>query len=316
MTIDFDRFRAHLPDSPDEIVVALRGGFSLFTDVPFNESADAALATYERLLNAGPRDRFRWYYNEAMTEAKPVSPRSFSMMKRKLQLKKQEKHLYSLTFYNSAEPDIPAEHAVKLVWFPREGYSAYCASTLRYVIPGPELESRPHEMLEQVLATCEQLPFLSGLAGYSLEFGLYDEVEGLRASYGRMMRHPGIDLEYVISGCDSIGRGKGIKGLGWLTMLGTPLVDRLGGRETLRARLPDAVQIHPTAYGLVLQLGDAPVIGDVNRQDRLPLWRETYQVLKPVHEPVIEAWMTRGTKFDLGLDDEDEKTEAWLRRFE
>lgn len=315
-TIDFARFEATSPRPPNGPIAALRGGMTLFFDRPFSEFADATLEAHRLLLESLPRDRLGWYRTETMRQIKQTTNRTFSLLEQRLTRSQRNiSDILSLNYSGGVDPHGPPEHALGFTWYPRDRYSAYKASTLRHILPGAELEARPGRLLELTLELGARLPVMSGLAGYSVEFAWGEEVDGIRAMFPRLMRHPAVDVGYSIYDSTPVGLGKGIKGLGWLTILGTELVDHLGGESKFRSALPRDIWLHKTKHAYILQLGDAPVVGDVNRGDELPLWHEVYRVLRPVHDPVVAAWMQRGTKFDLRLDDENERTEAWLRRF-
>jgi hypothetical protein len=315
MGIEFGAFGVASPRPPHELIAALRGGLSLFFDRPFTEFSSATREAHDLILDSGSRNRFGWYRTETMRQIKSSTARTFSILKQKLSQQKNTSDILSITYSGGIDPHGPPEHALGFTWYPKDRYAAYTASTLRLVLPGTELETHPGRLLEMTVELSTRLPVMSGLAGFTFEFAWGEETDGVRAVFPRLMRHPALDVNYSIYDATPVGLGKGIKQLGWLTVLGADLVDRLGGESKLRMSLPRDVRLHKAKYALVLQIGDAPVLGDVNRGETLPLWREVYRILSPVHEPVVNAWMQRGTKFDLRKSDENELTEAWLRRF-
>jgi hypothetical protein len=312
--IDFDAFvvRARLP--PHEPLTALRASLSLFFGQSFAAFEPIAIAVHDRLLDSGPRAAFKWHMTETSTRVTPVTSRTWSTFNRRLPLRASA--MYEITYFGGEGAMAPADRVVQFVWFPAERYSAKDATTLRYVVPGPTLEEKPAQLLELTIDLCTKLPVMSGSAGYEIQFAPGEEEAGLRGVYPALVRHPAVDVEYVVYGANPIGNARGIKGLGWLTVLGNELIAKLGGRDSLRARMPREVVVHETPNAFILQIGEHPPIGDMDRGETLPLWREVYKVVKPVHEPVIRFWMDRGQKFDLGVIDENERTEAWLRRFE
>jgi hypothetical protein len=72
------------------------------------------------------------------------------------------------------------------------------------------------------------------------------------------------------------------RGARWLTMLGTDLVDRLGGKSALAAKLIDGVDVVEGAHGILLRAGKAPEIGDVNRQQSTPLLASVAEAIERV----------------------------------
>jgi hypothetical protein len=100
-----------------------------------------------------------------------------------------------------------------------------------------------------------------------------------------------------------------LKSPGWLTFLGKPLCDRVGGHEHLLKVLGPGIELRPIRDGLLLRTGTTPPIGDVNRPDGdvEPLAR----VGRALSDLCIKKW------FDpcmYGVD--SDIADAWLRRFE
>jgi hypothetical protein len=314
MGIDFDAFVVRARQPPHEPFTALRGSLSLFFGQSFAAFDRMAIEVHDLLLSSGHREAFKWHLTETSTRVTPVTSRTFSSFTRRLPLRARD--MYEVTYFGGEGAMAPADRVVQFVWFPAERYSAKKATTLRYVVPGPTLEENPAQLLELTVDLCKRLPVMSGTVGYEVQFAPGEETPGLRGVYPALMRHPAVDVEYVVYGANPIGNARGIKGLGWLTVLGNELIDKLGGRDSLRARMPREVVVHETPNAFILQIGERPPIGDMNRGDTLPAWRELYKLVKPVHDPVVRFWMDRGQKFDLGTIDENERTEAWLRRFE
>ena len=109
---------------------------------------------------------------------------------------------------------------------------------------------------------------------------------------------------------------KGVETVNWLTLVGKIPLGKLGGAATLRAALArnPQIQVIDTAHGVIVKAGDQPQLGDVNRNEFLPLYREVYGALQPVIEPVIARF--RPLLLGGALEEETEKTDCWLRRFE
>jgi len=64
-------------------------------------------------------------------------------------------------------------------------------------------------------------------------------------------------------------------------MLGNNLVDRLGGKAALEAKLAHGVDVVAGKQGL-LRAGQEPEIGDVNRQQSTPLLASVAHAIEPV----------------------------------
>ena len=161
-------------------------------------------------------------------------------------------------------------------------------------------------LLDLTLEVAAELDFAHGYAGYTL--ALYEigpkAILADRMFYGIGMRHPGIDLPST--GTTSFVVREGIKRVNWLTLLGKDMAQRAGSFNAL-GRHPGVV-VHKIGDRVVVQAGDAPLIGDTNRRDTCEVYRKVDRALKGIrcrnHPPFV-----------YGPEDfmaDDEKTQAWL----
>lgn len=145
-----------------------------------------------------------------------------------------------------------------------------------------------------------------GYAGYTLALNTI----GLKAAlpkwrfYAIGMRHPGVDLPSA--GNTSFAAADGIKRVNWLTLLGSSMVARAGSLNGL-GRQPGVV-VHKTPASLVVQAGEAPLIGDTNRQDTCEVYHRVGRALKGLRATNHPAFIIP----DGELVASDEETETWL----
>jgi hypothetical protein len=105
---------------------------------------------------------------------------------------------------------------------------------------------------------------------------------------------------------------QGLKSAGWLTLVGRRLLDTLGGEEALARALPAEVTVHTLPFGVLIQAGPRPLLGDVNRREDLPLYRAVGRVLAPVRSRAHPAYL-----YKSAAEGEDHGwTEQWLARFD
>ena len=140
----------------------------------------------------------------------------------------------------------------------------------------------PGTFQELVLSFAKQLRPLNGYAGIGVLETLDVYAREAYQSTVRQIseRFPGLEVEnFAIS---SIHTDKGIKGINWLTLLGDPWVQKIGGLDYLRIRLGDDFKITPYEGGLMIQAGPKPQIGDADA-DR---WPKHYVTLAKVLKPI------------------------------
>ena len=149
------------------------------------------------------------------------------------------------------------------------------------------------------------LPFTSGHAGPAFS-ALTDLVGVSRWLQPRRDRYPGMHVP-ELSEC-SWHLGARVPGVHWLTFLGPPVLEALGGVSGLRGRLasPD-ISVHALgSERAVVTLGEWPDAGDTEQGRTLPLHRELARVLEP--------WLYHRPSF--GHDPEEEAAlRRWERRF-
>ncbi|NOK12365.1 type VI immunity family protein [Corallococcus exercitus] len=146
------------------------------------------------------------------------------------------------------------------------------------------LEQGPERMRALVLELARQLPFHFGYASFALvgswgvgKWQVLDEY---------FARYLGVDLPAV----SGIGSVIGTQALGahWLTFLGPPLLDRMGGIEALRQALPfPEVSFLPMEQErLLVTLSEWPDAIDIETTTVPPQYRALACLLKPfMYEP-------------------------------
>ena len=159
----------------------------------------------------------------------------------------------------------------------------------------------------------DNFPLQWGHAGYSLYWDTLDFDRNSLAkpwSGGHLKRHPGLWSPSAI-GSIAARIYNGLQSVSWLTFLGSEYTERLGGQDTLQAQLEGAAEVSSLGQGgCLIKAGDAPELGDVNRQDILPSYRAVWGALEPVRadeDALAELWVD-------GMEIDD--MQAWFKRFE
>jgi hypothetical protein len=166
-----------------------------------------------------------------------------------------------------------------------------------------------------VLSFANRLRPLSGYAGVgvleSIDFDARQESGDAVRKIAE--RFPGLEIEDHIG--HTICVQKGIKGVNWLTLLGTRWVQEIGGLDYLRIRLGDDFKLSAYDGGLMIQVGPKPQIGDVaaNR------WPRHYVTLAKVLKPIQikdHSEFHRGDPMGVQKRMDHEASLAWLFRFD
>jgi len=148
-------------------------------------------------------------------------------------------------------------------------------------LPTGYLEAQgPEQVWKLALQLGSALPFNSGHAG--LSFYCHESLSGITDPLRPLCsRYPGVDMPTMES--IPMELGTRIKGVYWMTFLGAPVLDKLGGTAGLRARLHSAgthVEDLSANRG-VARLGRWPEAGDMEHGYTLPAYRELAQVIEP-----------------------------------
>lgn len=271
----------------------------------------SVLHIYEKFLALCPPDILQWYATENMTRHKACTPRVLDMLRGWLKPGAPPRKVINIELKNGARYDDASEHSF-LVWGKEAGFPGHGvhANLIRCAFPAQWAMEKPAELLAFAVDACEHFPFQSGHAGFALEITPYHQAQCDRAAWRLSMQHPGLDISNSVTDSVALQR-EGIKGVNWLTMLGSEFADRLGRAEGLRQQLPDSVGVLPVTGGVILRAGPSPRWGHVNRGDLLPDYRAVYKAVAPLQEPIVERYGA----FDLPGGDHRDKTKAWLRRF-
>ena len=246
---------------------------------------------------------FKYFRTETMSESRPLKKDSLDLLPFWLRGTKSRRDIYMLFLESGSAPDEPSDRAFALNATPARGY-------VRLILPTSVISNSPARYLDLARKTGSMVSYDFGQAGFAINWNqLGRNTRGvLRAMTSLAHRYPGLDMSYPL--CTKYITPKGIKCANWLTFLNTDYCERLGGLPALRSKFNQSVVIHDARNGGVIQAGPLPGIGDVNRQENLPIYREVGRELAPIrcreHPPLFGP---------LGFADK-EVTDKWLSRFD
>lgn len=147
----------------------------------------------------------------------------------------------------------------------------------------------------------EALPFRSGHAGITALFDADQKFDAFDVIYAWAKRHPGLEVEDLNVTLPHVLDA--LKGANWLTLVGHELWNRLGHAPTFSP----LVRVTTSRHGMLLQAGDAPLLGRRNAAEIPPLYAEVERALQPIK---LVAHGEFAARFE-----ERGETLPWLYRF-
>jgi hypothetical protein len=154
----------------------------------------------------------------------------------------------------------------------------------------------------------QELPFDSGYAARALcrsDTGRVSKSGQIIS--GLALRHPGFDIP--LNHAIRFRLGQQCRGAYWLTFLGTPILEKLGGADAFLANTDPQLSMTVLPGGVMVRAGNEPEVGDVNRRKALPHLEKLARLLEPVTlfgDPTLENEV---------FDSDEGKRERWERRF-
>jgi hypothetical protein len=248
-----------------------------------------------------------WWSDADLPEIKPAGPHTLRLLPEWLQSQlPQTAGLFGIHLQAGATSS--AAVAPQLDFYCHELNPRQPRSGMRFVFP---LQTPLGDVERAARWLAERFPLIYGFCGFA--FVWLPEADGAIDTFHewavpRLIRHPGIGSgDFLLH---VLHARSGVLSIGWLTLLGTDFVTRLGGIDALRTQL-DHVEVEgfETSGTALIKLGTTPETGDVNRRETLPAYRRLGEVLRPVRIPdelieTINIMVMQG-----------EQKRAWLRRF-
>ena len=183
---------------------------------------------------------------------------------------------------------------------------------------------------------CSLIPLHSGYAGFWLQLPNqdiayeYHQTNAAHRFYGcELDNHTiGSDLPYPISeaaiaiaeqaladGLNPLQFANGIKGINWLTILGQPFVERMGGIDELQNKTtPYGLSIKTIGENTIIQAGELPDLCDAEDLPMNPYYVAVNHILEPIRKDSIGSLHT-GDMFGRPVMG-DAASDQWLHRFD
>ncbi len=203
-------------------------------------------------------------------------------------------------------------------------------SMLHLAMPATIVRADPDDLIARLLDWCAQARPLHGTAGLAPIYEIGMQQSHPVETWPLLSRFSGLDY---MNAFPLAARGVNqVQGVNWLTILGQPILDEIGGTEALAARLaqawralepmarPDAplppeYALHPFAGGVLVRAGEWPQLGDRNIGGVPLTYRVVAQALRPWLFTAYPNKPTQLIKVPRPLDAHAE-TLAWITRFD
>jgi len=291
--------------------VSLTFGVTLYTNVLFSEIPESVLGCFGKFLELCPQDHLRFYATTNMRRHKPVTKRTFGMLETWLKPGAPPREDIDLELKDGEVYQDAPKFKFKVCAGEKGSimYEVKNANLISMAFPAEWGIERTEEMLYFVKELCSLFPFQSGHAGFSFECCRYAARASETHAWEKSMRHRGIDISRVPKNAIAVGQDA-LKGVGWLTILSKPFIERFGGLKKMRKLLSEDVEFIDVHSGIVLRAGPVPAFGDTNQGEDLTLYKDVYRVIASLVDVATE----RSPSFTMS-GDFVEKTEAWYRRF-
>jgi len=310
MSKEFERF--HIIDQHGRELTRLVGDVMIYMNVPLSEFRDEVVEIMENFYRLCPREHIGWYATETMKQFKPTTKQSFTVPMVWWKEGAPKKKLRELMLKGGQAHNSAATCGIYLSSAERENrLFSKSSNYIRFIVPAEFMETRYQEFADFVESVCNRIPYSSGHGGFVIECNQYYANDAQGAAYPLAMRYQAVDIATMSRGPWAV-RGERIKNVGWLTLIGSELLEKVGGLQALREQASDRLNVIGTAHGALIRAGEKPILGDVNRQESLSGLLDAYRLVEPLHAGIDTLF----SPFEIaGNVDEVVATRRWLFRF-
>jgi len=240
---------------------------------PLKSNRDGALDFYHKALEI-LKPELRYVLVDGNGRYKKITPKTYEMLPYWASDDCPTRLAMGVHLDAGDTPESRSDHS----FYFKEGWGG----CLRMIVPVEFILDNPKGFVELAVKMCQRLRFETGQAGFSLH--LHEDYH----SHGRHIRtisqrFLGLDIGNPSSWSDALIQG--IKTVGWLTLVGDRLLEKIGGRDGLRERLLTDIPVHDLDHGVIIQAGPKPTLGDVNAGEDISYYRRVSRVLEPIRVP-------------------------------
>lgn len=278
---------------------------SMYFQPPPSACVEGVLAIYKRYLELC-EPRLTWFADETGKKYREASPEVLRIPFRRAQEALSNDRLYSWGTFAGKRHRHAAPYQFECLLDP-DGRKDGSLNYLRAAFAVDMFRADVAAFMAVVKELGSLVPVFHGTGGFSFSESMQTGERQANEPYliAAAMRFSGVDVKALSA--TSLCCDRAIRGVNWLTLVNASFVKRLGGEKALRGWFSEAIQLHSMPWGLMIQAGPEPGLGNVNEGETLPLYREVNRVLRPVRVPV---------HMNLGVDFDEALTRRWIGRFD
>ncbi|WP_319518213.1 type VI immunity family protein [uncultured Martelella sp.] len=222
---------------------------------------------------------------------------------------------FDLFQFDKAEDSDPGFCRFMAFAFPKEK-TWHTLSGIKAHFPPSFVFSSPDRFVEIIRQWSERVGAIHGSAGLGALSMPGSETSVTEAYYYPwLMQYPA--LEYDAMGdywdeCEEVGESDKPRSSNWLTILGRPNLDRLGGYVAVESQLTKGMTMYYFEGGALIRASELPALGDEATGGIPEGYRTAARIIKPIR--------FEGYKYGVILEpfdvDGPEITLEWIRRFD
>jgi hypothetical protein len=166
-------------------------------------------------------------------------------------------------------------------------------------------DSDPAQLLALAGSLGDRFGFASGVGGFLATWNQHEKPAAFRDIHGWSRRFLGLDVQDPDAMAWHARRR--LPGTNWLTLVGARFAEAAAVTAAMCAPGPAAVKVTPLRHGLLVQAGEQPTWGDLNRG--------SYPAAYAAVARRLEPWICAAELVLWGGFHRHEHTGPWLRRF-
>ncbi|MBN1931344.1 MAG: DUF3396 domain-containing protein [Desulfobacterales bacterium] len=280
-----------------DVLITPSIAITLFTKSSFFDLREEIINFYAQCFKL-IGDKLSWFRTETMREFEPITTRTLKMVPFWFEPHARRRGFYVMILKGGKSPRDISPEGITLAFLNNSG------GHLCLTLPCSYIQKSAEPLLILTKNLVQKIPFGTGTAGYAL---IADTVNANAEVTKRLIsltrRYSGFDIP------DRLGsvhyEKDGIKCINWLTLLDNNYYQVLRKKAIELTNQNDRVVIHNLEQGVIIQAGNKPEFGDINKGELLKSYHDVGKIVKSI----------RIKEYRVLFETEDETLE-WLSRFD